>query len=593
MILGRPEALWALLALGVITVIYLLQRERRTLLTGAMFLFAEAPPPSHGGRRLRWWRQHPLFWLQMLAASLLALLLSEPRLPDANKRPQVLVILDDSASMAAFREEALESLRSELMSLEQRVGVGRWRVDFVSSEVSLQGEELEPLLRQVEANWKPSGPATEPEALRRLAASLTREEWSILYLTDHASRESILRKRDYLHWSIGDRRENVGLAGGRVSADGQRWQALLRSYSTDGTERRWRSWEVAPDGSRREIANGRIAIEPNGRAWLEGEFPATATHILVELEGDAFRLDDALPLVRPTRPQVTMGASAELSGFLDLPRLAEAIPDAMIALPGEADLRFVEGWSPSAFGASVSSGASVGFFPGQSAVIFLEPVNSQATALPQPVVASSHPLVEGLPFTGLQAAVPAQQVSLPGEVLVWAGSRPVISWQATPIPRLWVAFAASQSNLTGLPEFVLLMTRVTELVRSSQVKFSRSNLPAGSRLNLPAEGWEGTFLSVSAEVAETDWTNTASLPMSPGFLTWRRDGEVMQEIAGAYALPEEADLREASSQPIPDEWGRELALAYSREAGLTRVGIILLLGILLCIWALAGKEASR
>ena len=98
-----PNALWLLLTLPLIVLLFLIRERKRERVVSALFLWSEAQTLARRQRRIS---PTLLLLLQLLFAALLALALAQPRFNVAGTPPRVFVI-DASASMAAL--EAAEA----------------------------------------------------------------------------------------------------------------------------------------------------------------------------------------------------------------------------------------------------------------------------------------------------------------------------------------------------------------------------------------------------------------------------------------------------------------------------------------------------
>ena len=101
---ANPLALWALLALPVILAIHCLHERARRLRVSTLFLLERVAPESASGARFERLRNSLPLWLQLIAAALIAWLLAEPRWVRADSVQTVVVVLDSSASMSAFKD---------------------------------------------------------------------------------------------------------------------------------------------------------------------------------------------------------------------------------------------------------------------------------------------------------------------------------------------------------------------------------------------------------------------------------------------------------------------------------------------------------
>src|SRR5258708_20079988 len=109
---------WALaggaLAAGALVAIYFFQRRHRERSVSSLLLWAAVQPPTAGGRHRELPRLPPAFWLELAALSMLALAAAAPLLPLTHRARPLVVILDDSLSMQASREESRRVIESEL-----------------------------------------------------------------------------------------------------------------------------------------------------------------------------------------------------------------------------------------------------------------------------------------------------------------------------------------------------------------------------------------------------------------------------------------------------------------------------------------------
>src|SRR6185503_994187 len=110
----NPTALFALLALPLLLIPYLVRRKPRRLVFSSLLLFieggAQASPRPFGRVHLP-----PIFFLQLLLLALLVLALSEPVF---SVRPtNVALVLDNSASM-----QALEDGKARFALAKERLG---------------------------------------------------------------------------------------------------------------------------------------------------------------------------------------------------------------------------------------------------------------------------------------------------------------------------------------------------------------------------------------------------------------------------------------------------------------------------------------
>lgn len=118
----NTTAFWALLAIPLITAIHFLQHKTKTQATATLFLLEALVPEAHEGNAWDRLRASRSFWMQILAVLLLTWVLAAPAWPGKDSGQTVVFILDDSANMTPFRQEAVNAV-SEDMDAILRSGI--------------------------------------------------------------------------------------------------------------------------------------------------------------------------------------------------------------------------------------------------------------------------------------------------------------------------------------------------------------------------------------------------------------------------------------------------------------------------------------
>src|SRR5262249_44733094 len=114
LILGNPAGLWALLGVPAVLAVHWLQQRVTPTPVSTLFLIQALAPASVRGRRIDRLRSSIPLWLQLAAVLVLAWVAAEPRWVRADSVQRVAVVLDDSASMAAFVSEVPAILDTRL-----------------------------------------------------------------------------------------------------------------------------------------------------------------------------------------------------------------------------------------------------------------------------------------------------------------------------------------------------------------------------------------------------------------------------------------------------------------------------------------------
>ena len=97
----NPAGFWLLLTLPAILALWVLRPRRRRLHVPSLLLWPGSPAQRQAIRPWQRLRRHPLLYLQLLAAVLLALAAARPYLPASAASGHLMVLLDASGSMRA------------------------------------------------------------------------------------------------------------------------------------------------------------------------------------------------------------------------------------------------------------------------------------------------------------------------------------------------------------------------------------------------------------------------------------------------------------------------------------------------------------
>jgi len=126
----NTTAFWALLAIPLITALHFLQHKTKTQATATLFLLEALVPEAHEGNAWDRLRASRSFWMQILAVLLLTWVLASPVWPGKGSGQTVVFILDDSANMTPFRQEAVNAV-SEDMDAILRSGIPEESFSFL------------------------------------------------------------------------------------------------------------------------------------------------------------------------------------------------------------------------------------------------------------------------------------------------------------------------------------------------------------------------------------------------------------------------------------------------------------------------------
>ncbi len=522
-IFGNPLGFLALAAIPVILAIHFLQRESRRLTASTLFLLEHLEPESAQGRRFQRLRSSVPLWLQLLAALLAAWLLVQPRWIRPSATQHIVLVVDSTVSMRAFREEMLRAVAEETAGMARASAHTEWQLlESDRTRPTLYSGPNRPALLEALKTWKPELGAHDPGPQLEAAQNLLGGKGTLIFVSD--------RKRELpagvLLLAVGRPFDHCGFAG--VSVEGSHWRALARN---NGRSPQRRNWWVEAEGQK--SAPQVLAFGPDATLELSGSFPPGASRCELVMDSDAFTLDSRLPFLQPRLKRLAVredAAPPEFGSFFE--KFLQSLERADAAGGGRADLELAiyDPFAPR--------------LPQGTAIVFVsDPLPAQG-APPGSVTASGDPLAAGLNWSGLLVHDNLQIPHQPeDDVLVWQGERPLIFLrQAGAGSLLVVNFDLRASNAARLPAFVLLLHRFAEEVRAARVAPEARNFETGEVLSVSSDP------HLPPPVLTAPPGPALRAPAEPGFFRVTQGASELVDGAAHFADARAADFREASSE---------------------------------------------
>jgi hypothetical protein len=555
MIFTAPLGLLALLAIPAIVAIHFFRRRFPRRPVAGLFLWQTIQrTPETGGRFARLPVTASLL-LECLAALMLALLLAGARLRPASDSAHLVVLLDDSASMAATNAQSESSrdraVRRILTELE-RLGPSA-RVSLVQSgerpSVLLGPAALAIEARHVLETWKPQAPHHSLSLSLRLARELAGGNGRLMIVTDTLPAPDQRDPEQRALWvSTGLPLANVGITAAQrtfsVDRSGGVLSLTLENFSNSTVQRGLRVATI--ENPEKEILTKDIDL-PAGVSSLNLPLPAGVPAVRVALSDDALLRDNEVVLVEP-RPQVV-----GVENLLPEGRSHDALTKALDALSGvtrtaNPHLSFVA--AEALTQPPVPGKWRVGF--GRSAGKTAENVEGQDFAGPF-VLEKRHPLLEGITLNGVvwtgASSLAAPSASRP---LISIGDRPLLmALGSTPEAGFLFNLDLNRTNLIRAPDWPILI--------SNFVEFRRRQLPGPERWNYRIGEWVRIRLgreptgslriqtgSVSRELPANSVLEFIA-PQTGGLLRVLEGEKILYELGVNFLDEDEGDLRRAAS----------------------------------------------
>ena len=586
---ANPIGLLALLGVPVILLIHLLQRQSQNLPISTLFMVDAIDRRSLRGQKLDRLRNSTPLWLQLISVIILTWLLIQPRWTQENQVQQIVIVIDSSASMEAFKNSAAERLKTEL----SRIPAQLTNEVYTLMESHEQGERLYRGESAIElvgslAEWEPSNSAHSPEVALRVGRSIAGINGTLIFLTDHIRKQlpfgaSLL--------SIGEPISNVGFAGLLVqSAEDEKndfsWQATVRNYSE---EPQVREWFLSIGQQKTEPRS--ISLEGYETRMLSGKFPEDAARATLTMSPDAFTRDDRLFMVTPKPKRVFIGTAVDPSASDMIRTLIDSLENASLVHPlGASEIKIPPDLTLATYNPLQPR------IPPPVSIVFLNQQFAPKEFFKGPIIAANHPLVKELNWQGLIAKLTASIPIEAGDLtLVWQGERPlVLLRQTTELNQLIFNFDVGQSNADRLPALIILINRFVNQIRSKKVTLERSNLELNQRINLAINTDETADVIINSVMGmqQTVLPNHSAMlraPRNSGFFSIRQGDNLLLDAAANFADAREADFSGAAPQSDLNAIPRKIIEKQTVADPFWQFWMILVLIILNLCWYLLSK----
>ncbi len=576
---ANPLGLLTLLAIPAILVIHFLQRKSITIPISTLFLLDRTQREATSGRRFERLIPSIPLWMQILAVLLLAWFLSEPRFKKENSIQRVAIVVDSSASMTVFKDEAIAALRAAIPDLQGTAS--NLELTLLPSAPGTDriyvGTSTQELLASLEM-FTPGTGLVDPSHALRLARSIVSNDGTVIYLTDTPAKALPYESRLL---SVGRPTPNVGFTG--VSFEEKEgaltWRAIIRNYGEAPVER---TWSLQSSSGSTEPRTFHIAAK--SFLTIQAAYPAAAKNIRLTLSHDDFTLDDTLPLIAP-EPKTLQLYTATSPAFADLTekllRALQATRPSNDAATSDLVITSYDPLDP--------------VVPETNAVLFVEDPTSIGSYLKGGILAEAHPLMHGINWQALLVRETLELPRLPEDrILLWQEQRPLIFLRNQEGKQLLCFnFDLRLSNAPQQPAFIILLHRFAESLREAKIAPSALNIETGQPVRVASE--PGIPLQVSATDPAgkpVDLPRPDRAPSQPGFLTLSQQNEPLLTAAVHFADTREADLSAcapAPLEPVPTQASLQL---HTTPDPLSRLWLLLILAALLAAWYFTERPAG-
>jgi Ca-activated chloride channel family protein len=347
MYFANPLGLLGLLALPVIVGIHMFHRRFPPLLVGGAWLWGVETRISSAGRRRDRLPITVSLILELLAALLISLALSEPRVSDTGSARHLIIVLDDSASMRGLSREGLTFRDVAVAEIEQRVNDEdrNVRMTLIRTGMfpTLMGTRAMDWndAQRVLATWDPRAARHDFQPAWDEALQVLGKEGDFLFLTDDMPEpiESLPAQMEVL--ALGRKLENAAISAARWDFDSQSGLgSIFFRVSNYGEE----PMTLAVRGTAEDqtIFEQNVTVGPGDETPFETTVPGGLGRMRIAISSpdDGLATDNDVTLVEPAVRMITIHNSLPADSVeMELTQRAlQAITEWQPGPPDEAHL---------------------------------------------------------------------------------------------------------------------------------------------------------------------------------------------------------------------------------------------------------------
>ena len=537
-------ALFGLIAIPSLVAIYFFRNRFQKKPVSSLMLWSSIAPPKEGGAVLKKIRVPLIFFLELLALLLILSAAIDPRWPLLRKRRQLVVVLDDSASMSvsagisSVRERAIAALHKEIRS-------GRFfSIRFVLAGCKPQilgttgrtATEIDKMLY----GWRCHSSSSLLAPAIALALDLAGKRSAVLVLTDE---EPVHIPGDgRVKWlAFGQSEPNTAIiaAARTLGALTDRCFLEIANYSSEPVEAKL----VITSSNPQHVGESLVKLGPRSTRKIIFETPTRNPQIHAVLGHDSLLLDNAVRLLSQSTHRVRIKID------MKDPILRKLVTEAVDATGMKAGVNiaphilFTDGSSVSA---DYTSTWPVRIVSGSNPSAYIGPY----------VMNHSHPIAQGLDLEGLVwGAVSTNQ--LPGVPVISTGNIALITDDSKITGRhdLYIHISPRFSTVQDSPNWPAIIWNIVNWRAERLPGLEYSNVRSGLDVRLSTDRHVANVVLTQPDGRETTLPVRSGVVTAethkPGLYKLKTDSDEQYQLAANFTYPEESDLESCKS----GSWG--------------------------------------
>ena len=473
-----PLAFWGFLALPILVGIYWLRTRHRRYPVSSLMLWIDPQESPQGGTRIERLRMPLLFFLELLALTLLVLAAADPHLPLGESVRPLIVVLDDSFSMQAGGERSPRNQAVQAITEELKRRPRPWvRYLLAGDGTQALGETAQTTPEALDRirHWHSRAFTSRLEEALSFALELGGELPLLLVLTDREP-PTELHKGRVQWWAFGRLRSNTAFVNAARTPHEAGERCLLEIANlSDNAEETTLVLQTGEPPKEWQRSALRLAPRETRRVILT--LPEKMPHLRARISEDDLAIDNHVSLLsraaRPVRIMVRIKDEA----------LRERIDKALRAtrqtekVDKQAEVVFTDGRET----------------PEEAGDAWVVRLLSERDAVPYAgpfVLDRNHPLTEGLSLQDVVwGAGTAHEI--PGSPIILAGNVPLLTdqerrdaGQSLPRHELRLRLRPDLSTLPDAPGWPILIWNLLQWRDSEKSGLHRVNFRLGEQVAL-------------------------------------------------------------------------------------------------------------